>query len=144
MGPRIPLDFSLVLYYPFIHIINASCVKIFYYGNYLRRFLMKKSVLVVVFAALCCMVAAPAAVSAAEVAATAYEMKSEATIKSILLDNFKKRVTLRLGSGESLEGYVSKVGDTLVQITRITGREYFDAIIRIDQISAVVFRVKEK
>lgn len=102
---------------------------------------MKKSVQVIVLAVFCCMVAVPTTVAAAE---AGYEMKSEATIKSVLLDNFKKKVTVRLETGESLEGYVSKVGDTVVHVSRITGREFFDAVIRIDKISAVVFRVKEK
>lgn len=102
---------------------------------------MKKSILAVVFIALCCMVVAPQAASAAE---PRYEMKSEATIKSILLENINKRVIVRLETGESLEGNVSKVGDTLVQITRIQGREFFDAVVRIDKVNAVVFRVKEK
>jgi hypothetical protein len=102
---------------------------------------MKKSILIIVAAFLCCMVAVPTIVAAAE---AGYEMKSEATIKSVLLDNFKKKVTVRLETGESLEGYVSKVGDTVVHVSRITGREFFDAVIRIDRISAVVFRVKEK
>lgn len=102
---------------------------------------MKKSVQVIVLAAFCCLLAAPAMVLSAE---SGYAMKSEATIKTVLLENVNKKVIVRLETGESLEGNVSKVGDTLVQITRITGREFFDAVVRIDKINAVVFRVKEK
>jgi hypothetical protein len=102
---------------------------------------MKKSILLIVVAALCCMVVAPAVISAAE---PQYEMKSEAMIKNILLDNINKRVTVRLESGENMEGFVTKVGDTLVHLSKITGRDFYDAIIRIDKISAVVYRAREK
>lgn len=102
---------------------------------------MKRTALILVTVTLFCMVIASVNVSAAE---PQYEMKSGAVIKDILLENINKRVIVRLETGENLEGFVTKVGDNLVHLSKITGRDFFDAIVRIDKISAVVFRVREK
>jgi small nuclear ribonucleoprotein (snRNP)-like protein len=109
--------------------------------KYSEEVVMKKGILAGVLVALCCSVAVPSIVSAAE---AWYEMKMEATIRSILIEKINKKVIVRLENGETLEGFVSKVGDTMVHLTTITGKEYFDGVVRIDKISAVVFRVKEK
>jgi len=101
---------------------------------------MKKIILVTVFAVLSCMVVVPFNALAAE---AKYEMKTEATVKDILTENINKRVTVRLETGENLEGFVSKVGNNLVHLSKITGRDFFDATVRIDKISAVIFRVRE-
>jgi len=43
-----------------------------------------------------------------------------------------------------LQGVVSKVGVTTLYITELTGREFFDAIVRLDHISAVVVKMRNK
>ena len=53
-------------------------------------------------------------------------------------------MALRLVSGEELEGTVSVVGNSLVQISRLSGKEFYDAVVSIDKISAVRVRVREK
>ncbi len=100
---------------------------------------MRKYALLVALFVLCCMLMAPAAVLSAE---PKYEMKSEAVIKDILNENLNKRVTVRLETGENLEGFVTKVGEHLVHLSKITGRDFFDATVRIEKISSVVFRVR--
>jgi hypothetical protein len=72
-----------------------------------------------------------------------YEMKSAAaTVKDILSENINKRVIVRLDTGEALEGTVSKVGDSLVHISKISGKDFYDAVVRMDKISAVLFKVR--
>ena len=72
-----------------------------------------------------------------------YELKSPAaTVKEVLAENLGKRVIVRLESGENLEGTVSKVGDSVVHIAKLSGRDFYDAVVRIDRISAVVFKVR--
>jgi hypothetical protein len=39
-----------------------------------------------------------------------------------------------------LEGTVTVVGDQLVQISTLAGRDYFDACVSIDRISAVILK----
>jgi len=74
-----------------------------------------------------------------------YELKSPAaTIKDILLEQTGKRVIVRLETGENLEGTVTKVGENVVHIAKVSGRDFYDAVVRIDRISAVLFKVRGK
>jgi hypothetical protein len=72
-----------------------------------------------------------------------YELKSAAaTVRDVLAENTGKRVIVRMDTGENLEGTVSKVGDSLVHISKISGRDFYDAVVRVDKISAVLFKVR--
>ena len=46
--------------------------------------------------------------------------------------------------GEEVSGSVFKVGDSVTHLSALAGREFHDAVICIDQISAVMVRVREK
>ncbi len=56
-------------------------------------------------------------------------------------DNLKslygKRVSVTLNSGKTSTGLVKIVGEHLVHIEKLVGKEYFDALIRIEDISAI-------
>ena len=53
-----------------------------------------------------------------------------------------KRVSLTLVSGKNFDGIVKQVGKHLVHLEKISGKEYFDALIRIDNISAIDARFR--
>jgi hypothetical protein len=55
-----------------------------------------------------------------------------------------ERVTVSLIGGGELQGVVSKVGATTLYITELTGREFFDAVVRLDHISAVTVKMRNK
>lgn len=55
-----------------------------------------------------------------------------------------KRVTIKLASGQEVEGTVSKVGPSALHLSQLVGKEFFDAVVRLDQISAVIIRTKTK
>ena len=78
-------------------------------------------------------------VSAAEVM---YELKPAVTMKALLTDSIGKRVTLRLESSEEMEGTVTMVGEHLVHISKLSKRDFFDAFVSIDRISAVIMRAR--
>jgi len=65
------------------------------------------------------------------------------TVQKLLEDRKGKRVTLRLQGGEELTGKVRTVTGELVQLGELSGREYFDAVVEVSRISAVIVRVKE-
>ncbi len=71
-----------------------------------------------------------------------YDLKPGATMKALLTDSLGKRVVLRLESSEELEGTVTMVGDNLVHISKLSKRDFFDAFVSIDRISAVIMRVR--
>lgn len=70
------------------------------------------------------------------------ELKSSDTMREILSQRMGKRVSLRLESGESLEGTLTMVGNSLVHISRLSGKDFFDAVVNIDRISAVLIQVR--
>lgn len=53
-----------------------------------------------------------------------------------------KRVRLRLVSGQDVEGTVVAVGTAAVHVARLAGMDFFDAAVRLDQIAAVIVRVR--
>ena len=58
-----------------------------------------------------------------------------------LQDNLKsligKNVYLTLDSGKTFAGFIKEVGDHLVHLEKLDGKTYFDALIRIEDISAI-------
>ena len=71
-----------------------------------------------------------------------YELKPAATMKTLLTDSLGKRVVSRLESSEEMEGTVTMVGERLVHISKLSKRDFFDAFVSIDRISAVIVRVR--
>ena len=72
------------------------------------------------------------------------ELKASATIHDILMERVGKRTTIRLQSGEDIEGIVTMVGNSLLHITKLTGKDFYDAVISIDKINGVIMRVRER
>ena len=72
------------------------------------------------------------------------DLNSPEAIRHTLEQQTGKRVKLKLVSGQDLEGKVSKVGLHAVVITELSGMEYFDATVRVDQIASVIIRIRTK
>jgi hypothetical protein len=64
-------------------------------------------------------------------------------IESILKAHNGKRVTVKLNSGDELTGTVGAVNDDLVHLRELSGKEFFDAVVDTDEVSAVIIRTKE-
>ena len=62
-------------------------------------------------------------------------------VSASMRDNLKalngKRVYVTLSSGKIFSGLLKKVGEHLIHLEKIAGKEYFDALIRVEDISAV-------
>lgn len=69
-------------------------------------------------------------------------LKASDGIKEVLTAHIGKRIAVKTDSGEALEGSVSMVGDQLVRLERLSGKDFYDAIVRIDKITSVTIRVK--
>ena len=65
-------------------------------------------------------------------------VQPNATVLSILQSNAGKSVDLHLRSGEKIGGRVGQVTDNIVYLSHLTGAEYFDALVDVKDISAVV------
>jgi hypothetical protein len=86
-----------------------------------------------------------AALLAAHPASYAQELKvaSAATVESLITAQKGKRVTVRTRSGQELTGVVREVTPRFVQLGALSGREFFDAVVSLDAVEAVIVRTKE-
>lgn len=72
-----------------------------------------------------------------------FELKANETMREVLAERTGKRATLRMQSGEDLEGTIILVGNGLVHLTKLAGKDFYDAVVNIDRISAVIVRVRD-
>lgn len=67
---------------------------------------------------------------------------------SSLNDNLKiyvgKDAVIHLRSGKSFQGYIKAVGDHLIHVEKLAGgRDFYDALIRIEDITAIESKFRE-
>lgn len=88
----------------------------------------------------------PAGLTAAEKAAPEAAESVSYNVNASLPDNLKsltgKTVYVTLASGNTMSGIVKEVGNHLLHLEKLTGKEYFDALVRIDTISAIDTRFR--
>lgn len=82
--------------------------------------------------------------AAAAVADSKVSFEPADTAASVLKRQVGQSVELRLKSGDKLAGKVAAVGDKAVHISALTGQEFYDAVVALDDISAVVIRTGKK
>lgn len=92
-----------------------------------------RSVLTVLF---CFAFAGPALAQAVSIAAND-------SVHSVIAAQKGKRVTLRLRSGQELTGTVREATPALVVVGAVTGREFFDAVIPVEAVEAVLVRTRQ-
>jgi len=63
-------------------------------------------------------------------------------IREVLTANIGKRVAVRTDAGEGLEGNIASVGLQVVHIEKLSGKDFYDAVVKIDRISSVTLRVR--
>lgn len=86
-----------------------------------------------------------AAATLASFPVLAAEVKISAadTVESVLTAQKSKRVTVRLRSGQEMTGTVREITPRLVHLGALSGREFFDAVIAVESIEAVVIRTRD-
>jgi hypothetical protein len=77
-------------------------------------------------------------------AQTKLELQAGDTIASILQRTAGQTVELRMKSGEKIGGKIDKTSDKLVYLSQVTGAEYFDAVVDMSDVAAVIVRAKAK
>ena|SRR5215510_7187637 len=70
------------------------------------------------------------------------DLKAGDTIQSVLAREVGSAVELRMKSGEKIAGKVEKVTDKLVHIAQLRDADFYDAAVEIDDVAAVVVRVR--
>lgn len=79
-------------------------------------------------------------------AADKFELQDQQSIAQVLSQFVGKPVKIVLKSGHELSGTVTKVAgnqpNSLLHLSSLTGAEFYDAVVRVDDIAAVVIRTK--
>ncbi len=70
------------------------------------------------------------------------EINKTDNLQSVLIGQQDKSVTLKLASGQEISGKLKSVGAHVVYITQVRGIEYFDAVVDVKSIEALVVRVQ--
>jgi hypothetical protein len=78
----------------------------------------------------------------AQVSAQGLNVTPADTVQSVVSAQKGKRVTLRLRSGQELTG-VRDSTDRLVVLGELSGREFFEAVVPIESIEAVIVRTRQ-
>ncbi len=71
------------------------------------------------------------------------EVKAGDSIESLINAQKGKRITLRTRSGLEVTGTVKSVSGRLVHMAQLAGKEYYDAIVALDGVEAVMIRTKD-
>ncbi len=64
-------------------------------------------------------------------------------VQSVLTSLKGKRVTVRVRSGQELTGVVREATERLVQLSGLSGKEFYDAVIPLDAVDAVLVKTKD-
>jgi hypothetical protein len=70
-------------------------------------------------------------------------VKAGDTLQKVLEGYKGKRVTIRLQGGEELTGRVKFISKELLHLEALNSREFFDAVVDVSRIEALIVRVKE-
>lgn len=71
------------------------------------------------------------------------DVNAAGTMKQTLDQQVGKRAKVKLRSGQELDGKVLKVGTMGVHLAELTGMEFYDAVIRLEAIDAVIVRARK-
>jgi len=82
--------------------------------------------------------------ASADAGKAAFQVRSSDTIRSVLEHQTGKPVKLKLKSGQELGGTVARFGAGVVQLSQVSGMEFFDAVVSLDDISAVLVRTRDR
>lgn len=68
-------------------------------------------------------------------------------VASTIKDNLKfyvgKDVVIYLSSGKSFQGYIKSIGDHLMHVEKLSGKDFYDALIRIEDITAIEAKFRD-
>jgi small nuclear ribonucleoprotein (snRNP)-like protein len=62
-------------------------------------------------------------------------------------DNLKvlmgKDVYVHLRGGKTLQGFIKSVGDNMIHLEKLANRDFYDALVRIEDISAIEVKFRD-
>jgi hypothetical protein len=82
--------------------------------------------------------------AASPVRAAELTIAADQTVGQVVALQTGQRVTLLLTSGAELTGTVKSVGAKVVQLHALSGKEFFDAVVDLGKIDAVLVRTSDE
>lgn len=89
-----------------------------------------------------CAATLAAVVTAVQAADSKLDVAPSDTLRDTLVKQQGKAVKLRLRGGDELDGKVTMVGDGIVRLGELVGREFYDAVVDLSAIQAIVVRAR--
>jgi hypothetical protein len=72
----------------------------------------------------------------------AFEFSQEISLQAGLLQFKGKPVEVILQSGDQLAGKISDVGSRILVLKELRGKEFYDSVVVMDDISVVIFKAR--
>jgi hypothetical protein len=70
------------------------------------------------------------------------QLNAAITLADTLIALKGKTVTASLASGQTITGVVKEVQNNLLHLEKLSQKEFYDALLRLDQITAIEVRVR--
>ena len=71
-----------------------------------------------------------------------FQFGKDSSLHTNLLQFKGKTIEIHLKSGDQLAGKLAEVGSQSILLKELRGKEYYDALIIIDDIAAVIFKAR--
>jgi hypothetical protein len=72
----------------------------------------------------------------------ALQVEKADTVRTLLARQMDKKVTVVLAQGQELTGTVRSVGDGVLHLSELSGRDFYDAVVDLQKIAAVLVKVR--
>jgi hypothetical protein len=72
------------------------------------------------------------------------EVNDADTVKVVLERHLGKRLAVVFSTGQEMSGMVTTVTRDVLHLSELAGREFYDAVVPLDRINAVVIRVRSR
>lgn len=82
------------------------------------------------------------AMTSTPIAAQSFTVSQDDTIEKVLAAQKGKRVTVKVGPSDELTGVVKLVTPKVVHLSELAGREFFDAVVDLQHVVAVIVRTR--
>ena len=80
----------------------------------------------------------------AQEASTELTLDNKDTIINVLKNHIGENVYIHTEGGKEINGKLQFIGAKVIQVSRVAGRDYYDAVIDIDHIETAMIRVRGK
>jgi hypothetical protein len=90
------------------------------------------------------LLAASLAFSVSAFAEEGFSVKPGQSTKGVLDKQNGATVTVQLKSGKELTGKVALVGERVLHLSNLSGRDFYDAVIELSEIEAVIVKARSK